>query len=117
MWYRVKLLSIRCNLFAGTETPSLSIYEPIIIHILLGVQSPILGEGLSYGVGSATPLKVHCSSYNLFAGTETLSLSVYEPIAKQILVGGPSPKFGGRGKVRGSSAVPPRKLITLGIIC
>ena len=33
-------------------------------------------------------------SYNLFAGTEMLSLSVYEPIAIQILIGGPYPDFG-----------------------
>ena len=39
-------------------------------------------------------------SYNLFAGTEMLSLSVYEPIAIQILHGGPSPNLGGRGGVR-----------------
>ena len=30
-------------------------------------------------------------SYNLFAGTEMLSLFVYEPIAIQILLGGQSP--------------------------
>ena len=43
-----------------------------------------------------------CScSYNLFAGTETLSLSVYEPIAIQILLGGPSTNLEGKGRVRG----------------
>ena len=36
--------------------------------------------------------------HNLFAGTETLSLSVYEPIAIQILAGeGTSPNLGGGG--------------------
>ena len=35
-----------------------------------------------------------------------LSLSVYEPIAINILLGGPSPNFGGRSGVRGSSVVP-----------
>ena len=35
-------------------------------------------------------------SYNLFAGTEMLSLSVYKPIVIQILLGGPSPNFGDR---------------------
>ena len=52
--------------------------------------------------------------YNLFAGTDMLSLSVYEPIAKQILLGGPSPNLGGRGRVRGSSVVPRE---CPGIIC
>jgi len=46
------------------------------------------------GESNVLPLKVICSSYNLFAGTETLSLSVYKPIAIQILLGGPSPNFG-----------------------
>ena len=46
-------------------------------------------------------MKVVCGSYNLFAGTETLSLSVYEPIAIQILLGGPSPNLEGKGRVRG----------------
>ena len=34
--YLLKVLHIRYNLFAGTETLSLSVYEPITIHILLG---------------------------------------------------------------------------------
>ena len=32
--------------------------------------------------------------YNLFAGTEILSLSVYESIAKETLHGGAVPNFG-----------------------
>ena len=36
-------------------------------------------------------------SYNLFAGTEMLSLSVYEPIAIQILHGGDRPPIWGEG--------------------
>ena len=48
------------------------------------------------------PLKVLHIMYNVFAGTEMLSLSVYEPIAMQILLRGPSPIWGGglaRGRV------------------
>ena len=52
------------------------------------------------------PVKLLHIRYNLFAGTEMLSLSVYEPITKQILLGGTVPQFGGRGRVRGSSVVP-----------
>ena len=37
--------------------------------------------------------------YNLFAGTEMLSFSVYEPIAIQILLQGTVPQFGGGGRV------------------
>ena len=48
VWYPVKVLLIRYNLFAGTEMLSLSVYEPIAIQILLGDRSPILGIGLSW---------------------------------------------------------------------
>ena len=44
--------------------------------------------------------------YNLFAGTEMLSLSVYESIAKEILHGGTVPQFWGGGRARGSSVAP-----------
>ena len=40
--------------------------------------------------------------HNLFAGTETLSLSVYKPIAIKILIGDLTPIWG-KGDVRGSS--------------
>jgi hypothetical protein len=40
------------------------------------------------------PVTVLCIRYNLFAATETLYLFVYEPIAIQILLGGPDLKFG-----------------------
>ena len=46
-WYNVKVLRIRYNSFAGTETLSLSVYEPIAMHILLGGRPPILCKGLS----------------------------------------------------------------------
>ena len=52
---------------------------------------------------------------NLFAGTEMLSLSVYEPITINILLGGTIPKFGGKGGVR-SRFWYPRKPIKMGII-
>ena len=45
MWYRVRVLCIRYNLFAGTETQSISVYDPITIHILLGGPSRNLGDG------------------------------------------------------------------------
>ena len=43
------------------------------------------------------PMTVLCIRYNLFAGTETLYLSVYEPIAMQILLGGTVLEFRGGG--------------------
>ena len=64
-------------------------------------------EGVEFGGRVWYPVKFLHISYNLFVGTEMLSLSVYEPIAKHILHGAPSPNFGGRGGVRGSSVVPP----------
>ena len=187
MWHPVKVLLNMNNLCAGTETLSLSVYEPIIMHFFAWGTVPQFWEGVElggrvcyhmkvlcsrlnlfavtvfqhnphiWGRGGATVwivvprespsqwqyivysnrnsislrlpanhnkhfawgtvpqfgggvdlrgrvcyhMKVLCSRYNLFAGTEKLSLSVYEPIAKQILVGGrvvgASPKFGGNG--------------------
>ena len=35
MWYPVKVLHIRHNLFAGTDALSFYVYEPIAIHNLL----------------------------------------------------------------------------------
>ena len=69
MWYHVKVLLIRYNLFAGTETLSLSVYEPITTHILLGGTVPKFGEGVELGGRVCYPLKVLCGRYNLFAGT------------------------------------------------
>ena len=60
-----------------------------------------MGEEVELGGRMWHHAKVLRIRSNLFAGTETLSLSFNEPIAKQILVGGPSPNFGGRGRVRG----------------
>ena len=56
-----------------------------------------MGEGVEIGGRVCDPLKVLDSRYNSFAGTETLSLSVYELIAIKILVGGTVPQFGGGG--------------------
>ena len=49
MWYPMKLLHISYNLFAGTEMLSLSVYEPIAIHILLGGTVPEFGGGFELG--------------------------------------------------------------------
>ena len=57
-------------------------------------QLPDLGEGVELGDRVWYPMKLLHISYNLFAGTEMLSLSVYEPIAIQILLGGTVPQFG-----------------------
>ena len=99
MWYCVKVLRIRYNLFAGTETLSLSVYEPITIHILLGgggegwVTVPQFGGGDRPRGRLCHPLKFLCSRYNLFAGNDTLSLSVFEPIAKTKFGWGTFPKI------------------------
>ena len=54
---------------------------------------PEFGEGVELGGRVWYPMKVLHIRYNLFAGTEMLSPSVYEPIAIQILHGGPSPNL------------------------
>ena len=89
-----------------TEMLSLSVYESIAKEILHGGTVPQFG-----GRGQARgrvwhPAKVLCIRLKNLIGTEMLSLSVNEPIAKQILVGGPSSNLGGRGRVRGSNVVP-----------
>ena len=84
-------------MFAGTDTLSLSVYEPIAMHFLPGGPSPQLGEGVELGGHVWHPVKVHLIRSNLFAGIETLSLSVNESIGKQILVGGTVPPIWGRG--------------------
>ena len=73
---------------------SLSVYEPIAIQILLGVTIPQFGRGVELGRWVWYPVKLLHISYNLFAGTEMLSLSVYEPIAVHIFLGGPPPIWG-----------------------
>ena len=75
---------------------SLSIYESIAIYILLGGTVPQFGRRVELGVRVWYPVKLLHTSYNLFTGTEILSLSVYEPIAMNILLGGTVPKFGGK---------------------
>ena len=49
VWYHAKVLRIRCNLFAGTDTLSLSVYEPIAMHFLPGGTVPQFGEGVELG--------------------------------------------------------------------
>ena len=97
VWYPVKLLHIRYNLFAGSEMLSPSVYEPIAIQILLGRTVPQFGRGVELGGRVWYPMKRLHIRYNLFAGSEMLSPSVYEPIAIHILLGGTDPPIWGRG--------------------
>ena len=82
----MKVLCIRYNLFVGIETLSLSVCEPIVIQTLLGGTVPQFGRGVELGGRVWYPVKFLHISYNLFAGTDMLSLTVYEPIAIQILL-------------------------------
>ena len=50
----VKVLYIGYNLFDGTETLSLSVYEITEYKFRLGGQSPQFGGGVELGVGCAT---------------------------------------------------------------
>ena len=74
---------------------------------MLGDRPQIWGEGVELGGRVRYPVKLIHINYNLFAGTEMLSLSVYEPIAISILLGGRGrPQFWGVGRARRSSAAP-----------
>ena len=68
--------------------------------------SPNLGEGVELEGHVWHPVKVLRIRSNLFNGTEMISLSVYETIAKEVLHGGTVPQFGGGGRARGSSVAP-----------
>ena len=74
------LLEPKCYLspFTGQSQYKFSLGEP----------SPNLAEGSRLGSRVWYPVKLLHISYNLCAGKEILSLSVYEPIAIQILHGG-----------------------------
>ena len=80
-------------MLAGTEMLSLSVYESIAKEILHGGTVPQFGGGVELEGRVWHPAKVLRIRSNLFAGTETLSLSINEPIAKQILVGGTVPQI------------------------
>ena len=75
--YNICLLEPKCYL---STFASQSQYK-----CCLGDRPPILGRGLPGG-RAWNNVKVLRIRYNLFAGTEMLSLSVYEPIAIQILL-------------------------------
>ena len=79
MFYLLKVLDSRYNLFAGTKTLSLSVYDPIAIIFWLGGPSPNLGEGVELGGRVRYPVKPHHTGYNLLIETDTLFLFVLEP--------------------------------------
>ena len=58
------------------ETLSLSVYEPIAVQILLEGTVPEFGGGDEQGGRVCYPVKLLRIRYNLFAGSEVLSLSV-----------------------------------------
>jgi hypothetical protein len=75
------------------------------------VPNAICGERMELGGRVCYEVKVRRDGHNLSAGTDTLYLSVYEPIAIQNLLGGLSPKLGwgvkdGIGVSSHSSVVP-----------
>jgi len=53
-----------------------------------------MGQARESGV---VPVEVLCNRHNLFAGTEPLSLIIYEPIAVPNFAWGNVPQFGGKG--------------------
>ena len=73
MLYPVKVLHIRHNLFIGSET--LSVYEPIAIHILLGKGSfPQFGGNGGVWGSIVVPVKpTTMKGHHLSIKTDTLS--------------------------------------------
>ena len=77
VWYPVKLIHNRYNLFAGTETLSLSVNEPIAKQIFSGgTVPPIWVEGVELGGRMWYPVKAHHTGHNLLIETDTLSFLV-----------------------------------------
>ena len=75
MCYTVKVLCIRCNLFAGTETLSLSVYVPIAKAIWLGgPSSKFWGKGVEIGGRVRYPMKAYRTVHIFLIETDTLSL-------------------------------------------
>ena len=81
---------------------------PRTIRVLLGGPSPRTHFGIGAELGGQVwyPLKVLHINHHLFAVTETISLSVYEPIAICVLWRDRAPPSGGRDGVRGSGVIP-----------
>ena len=95
MRYPAKVLRIRYNFLAGTEMLSLSVYEPIAMQFCMGDRPQFLvGVELGGRVWYRVRVLRIPIRHNLFAGTETLSISVYELITIHILLWGPSPNLG-----------------------
>ena len=55
VWYPVKVLNIRHNLFAVTETLTLSIYEPIAIRVLWERGRHPFGRRIDIGIPCESP--------------------------------------------------------------
>ena len=82
----------------------LSVYEPIATFVWWGMDNrPPFGEGVEQGGRMLFPVTVLHIRHNLFAGTETQSLSVYKPIANRIWG---CPPIWLRGLSRGSGVAP-----------
>ena len=93
VWHPAKAHHNGHNLCVITETLSLSVYEPIAMQFFAWGTVPQFWVGVELGDRVWYRVKALRIRYNLFAGTETLSIFVYEPIAMQILLGGTVPQF------------------------
>ena len=80
----MKLLHISYNLFAGTEMLTLSVFRLRAnrnTNFAWDRAVPQFGRGVELGRWVWYPVKLLHICYNVFAETEMLSLTVYEPIA------------------------------------
>ena len=85
---------IRYNFLAGTEALLSPITSQSQCKFFLGGTVPQFWVGVELGGRVWHPVKVLLNRSNLCAGTETLSLSSYEPITMQFFDWGPSPNLG-----------------------
>ena len=87
VWHSMKLLHISCNLLLEPKCYLSPIMSQSQYKFCLGDRPQIWPRGRAMGSGVVPRETPPYQSYNVFAETEMLSLSVYEPIAIQILLG------------------------------
>ena len=92
-----------------TRIYAIGLHSDRCIVDLFSTQPPDLWEGVERGGRMWYPVNAHHNGHNLSIIAETLSLSVYEPIAIQFCSGESPPNWGMGLSLGGGSGEVPRK--------
>jgi len=101
VWYHVKAHHNGHNLSIENETLSRFVSEQDAVQVFGLVTRPQFGGWVELGVGGVVPRESSPNYVQSISGTETLSLSDYEPFAIHILLRGTVPQIGGEGCASG----------------